>query len=61
MNLASNKSGNNLRTNPVEFSNLPALIGSFSLVSSRLSKENMKKSKFHGKNKGKTILQYFYV
>jgi len=61
--LASNKSRKSSKTNSVKFSNLPTLVlvGLPPLVPPRLSKEEMNKSKFHGKNKGKTIPQHFYT
>lgn len=59
--MASNKSRNSSKTNSVEFSNLSAPVESLLLISPRLSKEEMNKSKFHDKNKGKNILQYFYA
>jgi len=56
-NIASNKSGNNSKTNLVKFSNLFAPVGPPSLVLPKLFKEEISKSKFHGKNKGKNISQ----
>jgi len=61
--LASNKSGNSSKTNPVKSSNLlaPAPVGPPPPVPSRPSKEKMNKSKFHGKSKEKTVLQCSYT
>jgi len=61
--LASNKSGNSSKTNLVKFFNLStsAPVKPSPPALSRLSKEKINKSKFHRKNKGKTILQHSYI
>lgn len=53
-----NTTRNSLKTNLVEFPNLPTsvLVGPSLPISSRLSKEEMNKFKFYSKNKEKTVL-----
>jgi len=59
--MVSSKLRNKSTEKPVEFSNLPALVRPFLPVLPKPSKEEINKSKFHGKNKSKTSFNYSYA
>jgi len=57
--MLTNKLRNNLTSKPIKFSNLLALSEHPLLVLPRLFKEELNKSKFHGKNKGNSSQNHF--
>ena len=59
--IVSSKLRNKSTDKPIKFLNLLALVGPSSPVPPRLSKKEINKSKFHGKNKSKTSSNYSYT